>query len=154
MKIYLMQHGDAKSVEEDPERDLSLEGVENTRIMANFFKDTRHSLDRIYHSPKTRARSTAEIIAAVLEYDVEMIEFQNMKPKDSVETLVEDILDFEGEEVMLVGHLPYLQRFISMMLELRSDSEVLKFHKSGISCISRDNGSWHLEWVVIPELLI
>ena len=154
MKIYLMQHGQAKSAEEDPERDLTLEGIENTRMIANFFKDIRHDIGRIYHSPKARARSTAEIFLAALDYEGEVVEYENMKPKDEVEPLISDILNFEGEEVAVIGHLPYLQKFLSMMLGLKKDSEVLKFHNSGISCISRTNGSWHLEWVVIPEILI
>jgi phosphohistidine phosphatase len=154
MKIYLMQHGQSKSAEEDPERDLTLEGIENTRMIANFFKNIRHDIGRIYHSPKTRARSTAEIFLAALDYEGEVVEYENMKPKDEVEPLISDILNFEGEEVAVIGHLPYLQKFLSMILGLKKDSEVLKFHNSGISCISRTNGSWHLEWVVIPEILI
>jgi phosphohistidine phosphatase len=36
MKLYLVQHGKAKSKEEDPDRPLSMDGLEETKKVASF----------------------------------------------------------------------------------------------------------------------
>ena len=66
MRLYLVQHGAAKSEAEDPQRGLTDEGQRTVERMADFLAALRLPLDRIEHSEKMRARQTAEILAARL----------------------------------------------------------------------------------------
>src|SRR5205807_2540846 len=76
MRLYLVQHGAAKSEAEDPQGGLTEEGQRTVERMADFPAALRLPLDRIEHSEKLRARQTAEILAAqaqqVLEKNCEI----------------------------------------------------------------------------------
>ena len=52
MKIYLMQHGEAKSEAEDPERSLSVRGEEETKKISGAAKRLGIRPSSIYHSGK------------------------------------------------------------------------------------------------------
>jgi phosphohistidine phosphatase SixA len=64
MRLYLVQHGAAKTEAEDPQRGLTDEGRQTVERIAQFLAPLRLALDRIEHSDKLRARQTAEILAA------------------------------------------------------------------------------------------
>src|SRR2546422_235471 len=66
MRLYLVQHGAAKTEAEDPQRGITEEGRRAVERMADFLAALRLPLDRIEHSEKLRARQTAEILAARL----------------------------------------------------------------------------------------
>ena len=54
MKLYLIQHGEAKSEAEDPERSLTSRGEEETRKISGVAKRLSIYPSRIYHSGKKR----------------------------------------------------------------------------------------------------
>ncbi|MBC8550829.1 MAG: histidine phosphatase family protein, partial [Candidatus Brocadiales bacterium] len=62
MEIYLVRHGAAFSKEEDPERHLNNDGVDQCHLTGRALKRLEIQLDLIVSSPKARARQTAEII--------------------------------------------------------------------------------------------
>ena len=72
MKLYLVQHGEAKSEAEDPERSLTSRGEEETRQISNAAKRLGIRPSRIYHSGKRRAEQTAGIIAKALDMPVQL----------------------------------------------------------------------------------
>jgi phosphohistidine phosphatase SixA len=66
MRVYLVQHGESKSEEEDPQRRLTGEGVRNVQKVAQFLRPLGLKLAAIWHSDKDRARQTAEILAGAV----------------------------------------------------------------------------------------
>jgi phosphohistidine phosphatase SixA len=52
MRLYLVQHGEAKSGAEDPERSLTIRGEEETRKISGTAKRLGIRPSRIYHSGK------------------------------------------------------------------------------------------------------
>ena len=50
MRLYLVQHGEAKSEAEDPERSLTMRGEEETRKISGAAKRLGIRPSRIYHS--------------------------------------------------------------------------------------------------------
>ncbi|MGO8991646.1 MAG: hypothetical protein ACLQGU_02165 [bacterium] len=52
MKLYLIQHGEAKPEAEDPERSLTARGEEETRKISGAAKMVGIRPSRIYHSGK------------------------------------------------------------------------------------------------------
>lgn len=153
MKLYLVQHGLSKP-EEDPERRLTQQGKEDTEEVALYAAEKAEmKVGIIYHSGKARAKETAEILAEHLEPEKGVQETGSLSPVD--EPLVwENKLKDMNEDIMLVGHLPYLSRLASLLLCSNSDKKTVNFKNSGIVCMKRDDdGCWSVEWMVIPEIV-
>ncbi|NIP26414.1 MAG: hypothetical protein GWN81_17525, partial [Phycisphaerae bacterium] len=68
MKLYLMQHALAYSAEEDAERALKPEGIEQAKRAARGIKILGLAFDLILTSPKRRAQQTAALIAEAVRY--------------------------------------------------------------------------------------
>jgi len=63
MRLYLVQHGKAKSKDEDPDRPLTDQGRNDIKKVAVFLAENAGlKVTSIYHSGKTRARQTAEVL--------------------------------------------------------------------------------------------
>ena len=61
MRLFLVQHGEAKTEQEDPERPLTDRGASDVSRVARAATEARIvTAERIVHSGKTRARQTAE----------------------------------------------------------------------------------------------
>ena len=87
MDIYLIQHGQALSAEQDPQRPLSEEGRVATARVADHLAalGTRlisPPITQVRHSGKLRAQQTAEIYARALCPDVVPEPVEGMNPKD------------------------------------------------------------------------
>ena len=64
--IYLVQHGEAKSKEEDPARSLTEKGRRDVEKVAVWAAQTGLRIEQIRHSGNRRAAETAEIFAEKL----------------------------------------------------------------------------------------
>ena len=153
MKIYLMQHGEAKSREEDPERSLSAQGEQDVQKMADFINRSGINVDRIIHSGKLRAQQTAEIIStSILNSTTEISHVIN--PGDDVSDFVEEI-DNTDHELFVVGHLPYLSKLVSFLVSESADQDILIYSPASIVCLQRDdNERWLISWMLKPELIV
>ncbi len=151
--LYLVQHGEAKTEAEDPERSLTDEGRQAVERMADFLSRLRLPLERIEHSDKLRARQTAEILAARLRPAEGLREVASLAPNADVQT-TRLRLEAESKNIMLVGHLPHLGRLTAQLLGLTADQDVVRFRMGGVLCMERDTtGRWVIAWMVVPELL-
>jgi phosphohistidine phosphatase len=58
------------------------------------------------------------------------------------------------ENVMLVGHLPFMERITSYLITGSIDQPVVKFQNSGIICLDRDPEpqSWVIKWTLLPNI--
>jgi phosphohistidine phosphatase len=151
--VYLVQHGAAKPEAEDPQRGLSEEGRRAVEKMADFLFTLHLSLDRIEHSEKLRARQTAEILTARLQPSEGIRKIAGIAPNDDIEPM-RVRLEKESQNLMLVGHLPYLSRLAARLLGLGADRTVVRFQMGGVVRMERDEASrWAVGWMVVPELV-
>lgn len=154
MFLYLVQHGEARSKEEDPERSLTDHGrqaLDNIRT----FLDRHQAIPvaGIFHSGKLRAGQTAEILAAAIKADDGVQESDGLAPMDDPAVWGTRLRDMH-QDVMLVGHLPHLSRLAGYLLCGDSSHEPIHFHNGGIVCLFRDADSrWTVDWVLIPGIL-
>ena len=103
MKLYLVQHGEAVSEEEIPERPLSDKGRLDAQRLLSLIARAGVRVARVVHSPKTRARDTAVLFARVLGPGgvVEKASY-GLAPGDLTDVLVGKVEGWdEVEEVML-----------------------------------------------------
>ncbi|MBT4363596.1 MAG: phosphohistidine phosphatase SixA, partial [Desulfobacteraceae bacterium] len=106
MALLLVQHGKCLSKEEDLERSLSEEGVDDVCRIADVAEAYEVYVPRIVHSGKKRSRETAKMFAAVLTPSDGIDEIEGINPMDNVSDFAETI--DPNEDLMIVGHLPVL----------------------------------------------
>jgi len=151
MKLYLVQHGIPKSEDEDPQRPLSQQGVTEVKAMAAYLASKSISVSSIYYSPKLRAKQTAEIFAEFLK-PTKLSEDNNLKPLDEPGVWIKRIQN-TVEDIMLIGHLPHLQRLASELLINNSEKPLIAFRQAGVVCLENSSEGWLLKWALVPELL-
>ncbi|KPJ59404.1 MAG: hypothetical protein AMJ46_11285 [Latescibacteria bacterium DG_63] len=154
MNLYLVRHGEAKPKEEAPERPLSEWGrIEVMRVAAFVSEHTNVRVKNILHSGKLRARQTAEILAEFLKPLEGVHETSGLEPLADVSVWADRLSEGE-EDVLLVGHMPYLGRLAGLLLSGRAEDEPLAFRSGGIACLVRDDtGTWSVGWAIHPGVL-
>ncbi len=152
MALFLVQHGKSLSKEEDPDRGLSRQGMEETKAVAEMAAEKNLQVSRIIHSGKKRALQTAEIFMEILEPEVGLAKGPGLAPLDDVTTFSSTV-SIE-ENIMLVGHLPFMERLVSYLVTGSSGTLVVKFQNSGIVCLDSesDSQSVFIRWTIFPGL--
>ena len=107
MRVYLVQHGEAKSKEEDPQRPLREKGTADVVKVADLLAPLGLTVRGIWHSGKARAAQTAQLLAAAVTATEGVTRRDDMSPNDPVEPLQKAVESSDGD-VMLVGHLPFM----------------------------------------------
>ncbi len=147
MEVYLVQHGKAKSEDEDPERSLSEEGgTEVEKVAAHAAKLGLEC--QVMHSPKLRAKQTAGIFASHMKSTAN--EMEGLKPMDDPDIALDFIESQEGN-VMLVGHLPHMNKLASLLVSEDENADLIAFRKGAIVCLEKDE-KWRVKWILTPEL--
>jgi phosphohistidine phosphatase len=152
MALYLIQHGKSLPKDQDPKKGLSEEGIAETERIAGVAKGYGVQVSNINHSGKTRARQTAEIFATALEPHGGIHEVSGLNPLDDV-VAPADTLD-STKNIMLVGHLPFMERLTSYLITGSTQKPVFKFQNSGIVCLDKDPvaESWVIKWALMPNI--
>ena len=152
MALYLVQHGKCLNKSEDPEKGLSAEGKLETERIAGVAKGYQVKVSRIVHSGKKRARETAEILGLRLSPPGGIRAHNGMNPLDDVRA-VTDSLDLD-KNVMLVGHLPFLERLIGLLVCGNPDQTLFKLQNSGILCLDRlaEIKNPVIRWALMPSI--
>jgi phosphohistidine phosphatase len=153
MLLYLVQHAEAKSEDEDPSRSLSEKGIQNIREVAHYASALDIKVSKIFHSTKLRALQTAQVLAEYIKVKDGISETKGLDPLDDPGIWFKRISEIE-EDIILVGHLPHLNKLASFVLCGDVEKNIIDFKMGGIACLKKfDNGSWSVEWVIIPELV-
>jgi phosphohistidine phosphatase len=149
MKLYLVQHGQAKPEDEDPERPLTTDGADVVgRVARRAVERLGVRPRRVVHSGKTRARQTAEIWGRLLDVDAEQSDA--LAPNDDPTAWVRRIAD-ENEDLMLVGHLPHLARLATMLLTGSAADPLIQFQQGGLVTLEPSDTGWMVSVVLPPQ---
>ena len=139
MQVYLMQHALAYSVDEDPERPLSPEGVAQAKTSAKGLRRLGLEFDLIVASPKRRAQQTAALVAEAVRYPYSDILTTDAVLPDQPPQGLLDLLRSEkaAARVLVVGHLPHLAKLAADLLQ----GGDLVFENSGLAGFSWDGSA-------------
>ena len=153
MILYLVQHAEAKGKEEDPARDLTEKGRQDMERMARYLKGLEVEVKQIFQSGKTRAHSTADILAAQVQPTAGVSEAQGLSPLDDPGIWAERLANLD-EDIMLVGHLPHLGRLAALLLSGDQERSVVNFQMGGVVRLRRlEAGQWAVDWMVVPAMV-
>jgi phosphohistidine phosphatase len=150
VNLYLVQHGLSLLEEQDPKRPLSKEGKKQTLKIAGFLKKRKIAVDCLWHSTKLRSIQTAQIISKSIKCS-EAQERDDLNPLDPVDKFPEKIESL-NKHLMVVGHLPFLQKLASLLLSGAETKELVAFENSGVVCLEYLD-AWKIAWMITPGLI-
>lgn len=153
MKVYLVRHGEAVPAAEDAARVLTDKGREDAARLAAVLKGQGVRVDKLWHSTRLRAIQTAEIVAREIGARDVSQRRDGLGPDDDVERWAQELVGV-AEDLMLVGHLPFLKRLASLLLTRTLDYDVPGFAVAGAVCLERmKTGAWRFVWALGPEMV-
>jgi phosphohistidine phosphatase len=150
MKLYLIQHGKSVSKEEDPQRPLNEEGRICTQRIGQFLKSKNIKVDSMWHSSKLRSIQTAQILSGFIT-TTKIMERQDLNPLDPVDKFPQEI-DNLNKDLIIVGHLPFLQKLTSLLLVGSQELDLVSFVYSGVVCLEKKE-NWKLAWFLVPQII-
>ena len=152
MALYLVQHAAALSKREDPQRGLNASGFADAERIAAVAAGYKVEIGRVVHSGKKRARQTAEIFAAALAPAGGVAVSKGLAPLDDVASFARAIAN--ADNLMLVGHLPFMSRLASYLVVGDANVPVFLFQNGGIVCLTElaDRDSWAIKWALMPHV--
>jgi len=154
MFVYLVQHAEAKSEQEDPSRSLSVKGMHDIKKVAFYASQYNLKVHMIFHSSKLRAKQTAEVLSEHLKPAKGISEVDGLSPLDDPTVWAQRLKDIP-DDIMLVGHLPHLDKLASLLLCGDKDKNIISFKMAGIICLKRtDAESYALQWMMTPEIIV
>ena len=153
MKVYLVQHGDSVSKEIDPARPLSDKGRKDVEKIAELLQVMDLKVTVIQQSGKTRAAQTAKILNSKITSVKGNLQKDGIAPNDPVEPLSDELMEVQ-EDLMIVGHLPFLSKLATRLLGGTKEQSFIAFQPGGVVCLEKGEGdNWRLGWMMIPALL-
>ena len=157
MDVYLVQHGQALSAEQDPQRPLSEEGRAAATKMADHLAGLGAQLidppiAEVRHSGKLRAQQTAEIFAQALCPHVRATAREGMNPKDDPRVIYEELATKREQNgaLLLIGHLPHLARLAGRLLTGDAEKTPVRFVNAAVLKIGPADDGWAVEWYLTP----
>lgn len=153
MRLYLVRHGEAENAITDGERPLSAKGLAEAETLARYVRGLSLQVAEVWHSEKLRASQTASILVERGGLAECAVERAGLAPNNQVDPVGEELHRRDGD-LCIVGHLPFLPRLISHLLEGCEGDTVLGLSTCAMVCLERGGGRhWWMRWFVTPEIL-
>jgi phosphohistidine phosphatase len=152
MALYLVQHGKSLSKDADPQQGISEEGRADVDRIAAVACNYGIRVAEIAHSGKQRALQTAEIFASAFGIPDKVTARSGLKPMDDVTAFAATVNT--RDDLMLVGHLPFMEKLTSYLVAGDANKTVFKFQNGGIVCLEQsiDDRSWYIKWTLMPNI--
>jgi phosphohistidine phosphatase len=152
MALYLVQHGKSLPKDVDPDQGISDTGRAEVERIAAVAANYAVQIAGIAHSGKKRALQTAAIFAAAFGLKDKVVERSGLKPLDDVVRLSAELRSQDG--LMLVGHLPFMEKLTSYLVTGNADKAIFKFQNGGIVCLEEDvaQNTWFIKWTLMPHI--
>lgn len=161
MQLYVVRHGIAIDREDpkspaDPERYLTPEGIEKTKDVAKAIAALHISPDALVSSPYVRARQTAEIFAAALDYPKQKIrQTEALLPGAEPSMFFRELTkDKDSATVLCFGHAPHVDDLVAAAVGTKRHITSMK--KAGVALIELKRvspPSGQLVWLATPKLV-
>ncbi len=153
MYIYIVRHCQANEAFIDNEKHLSPQGIEEAESIAGFLKPMNISVQHIFHSGKTRANETAEFLSTAVKSANGISKHTGINPDDPVEDVIAELLSY-NQDILIVGHLPFVENLASYLLKGDDTKCGLNFSTGSVMCLKKNEfDNWKLEWMISPSLL-
>ncbi len=150
MKLFLVRHGKYNSAELDPTKGLSVDGKKDITKIGKYLKNAEFDISQIFHSEKQRAKDSADILGEVLKIS-NISQMRGISPLDDPEEVIVEI-ESVAENLMLVSHLPFVDRLASLLLSKKLNFDMFEF-RQGTVLILEKGVKWRVVCMVSPDNL-
>lgn len=153
MKLYLVQHGEACSKQDDPERPLTEKGKSDANRLAVFLRQAGVKVDHVVHSGKLRAEQTAERLVNAIAPGTKIETHDAIKPNDNPVTFAIRLKELSGDS-LIVSHLPFIPSLIAHLVVGNKNSHITAYTPGTVACLefTPEKNNWSINWMVRPEL--
>ncbi len=138
MNLYLVRHGEASGGSPDSKRALTDFGVSSLKNSIKLWKMYFKQADYIITSPLARTKQTAEIIKTNFDNNAVLFADSKLAPGCATEELIDVINCCEGDDIIVVGHMPDLAYHVSFFVSYTGTRNT--FEPGAIAAISFQNG--------------
>lgn len=163
MILYILRHAiaevrDENAYPDDSLRPLTAKGKKKMVKIAENLRDMGVQIDLILTSPYVRAHETAGIVQEAFALKKKQLVFSDhLAPSGFAKDLIAEINEnYPLENLMLVGHEPYLSELIAVLVSGNPAMSVT-MKKGGLCCLSADKLAYEqcatLEWLLTPAQL-
>ncbi len=152
MRVYLVQHGVNRPENEDPQKGLTDQAMQDAEKVGAFIAQMDNKYEAIFHSDKKRARQTAQILGKHLKHSLGVHETDCIGPTDDIDVWANRILCSDGDPV-LVGHLPFLDKLASRLVAGDENRQIVDFKNGSIVCLEENQNSFSVKWAVTPDMI-
>ena len=143
--IVLVHHADAVGPDIDPMRPLSDGGRTAATRLAAEAAGRGVRPDQVWHSGKLRARQTAELFWRACNPLAPFSAARGLQPDDPP-AWIRDELAGESRSILIVGHMPHLDRLLRLMLQAGPLGSAAGFPLHGCVALERDEERWKEIW--------
>jgi phosphohistidine phosphatase len=143
--IVLVHHAEAVGPEVDPMRPISDAGRAAATRLATEAAGRGVRPDQVWHSGKLRARQTAELFWRACNPLAAFSAARGVQPDDPPRWM-RDELAGESRSILIVGHMPHLDRLLHMLLQIDPANSGTGFPLHGCVALERDEGRWKELW--------
>jgi phosphohistidine phosphatase len=156
IELYLVRHAIAEERgplwPDDARRPLTARGMDRFREVVRGLRALEVGVDVILTSPLTRARQTADLLAAGLDPKPDVRIAEALSPGGTPKALADALSRARRARIACVGHEPDLG---ALAAHLVGASRPFEFKKGGACRIDLDSptGPGRLAWFATPRLL-
>jgi phosphohistidine phosphatase len=155
MDLYLMQHGQATTETENPERPLTDAGRAAVQRVAESARAADVRISGCLHSGKLRAEQTAQLLAREIGVTPSVEARAGLAPNDPVLPVAQWLrTQTEHPSLALVGHVPFLGRLASLLVAGDEQAQVVGFQMGGLVKLEPkvDRDGFFVAWALPPDL--
>ena len=147
--VYLVHHGHAVGPGEDSMRPLSESGRLAVARLAGEARDRGVQPDVVWHSPKLRARQTAEAYWRACN-PLAVLGLARGLQSDDPPAWIRDQLAGDTRSIMVVGHMPHLPALLHLLCGAAADPPAFDLPLHGCVALDADGDQWKEVWRIQP----
>jgi len=148
-----MRHGTAAGPDIDPEQGLSALGRDEISRLAERLASRGIQFSRIFHSNKTRAKQTAELMMRGVSPNADVSLRAGLSPNDDPQIVMDEMASWSSD-TLAVSHLPLVPGLLAIIPGVGSASMRINFVPGTIVCIEKagdkQERDWKLSWSESP----
>ena len=165
MNLYVLRHASAGTRRPNPlidaKRPLDKEGKQQCILIAGALNALNIHFDVIASSPLKRALQTASFVGTEMGNDTKILTTKALSPEAAIADFHKLVGDLSGHEnVLVVGHNPNLQHFLSSVISCLNPSAAslpnranVRLRKGSIARVDCTRRPATLNWLIDARML-
>jgi phosphohistidine phosphatase len=159
MIVYFLRHASAGQQKANPlqddKRPLDAEGIRQSTEMGRVLAGMDVQVDAIISSPLKRATQTASLVGNEIGYDAKLQTSAALRPNASFDSFRQLLTKYAAlEAIMVVGHNPSMNQFLSLLLSAGTSDDVADLKKGAVARVDiSGNRSAIVKWCITPKIV-